>query len=29
MSPDDALAKLDHGSQRWAVAEAIRTRGDS
>jgi 8-oxo-dGTP diphosphatase len=26
MSPQEALTRLDHGSQRWAVAEAIRIR---
>jgi 8-oxo-dGTP diphosphatase len=25
--PAEALVRLDHGSQRWAVAEAIRVRG--
>jgi 8-oxo-dGTP diphosphatase len=28
MSPEEALTRLDHGSQRWAVAEAIRVGGD-
>jgi 8-oxo-dGTP pyrophosphatase MutT (NUDIX family) len=28
-SPDEALTRLDHGSQSWAVAEAIRVRGGS
>jgi 8-oxo-dGTP diphosphatase len=27
LSPEEAIARLDHGSQRWAVGEAMRVRG--
>jgi 8-oxo-dGTP diphosphatase len=26
-TPDDAIERLDHGSQRWAVSEALRAGG--